>query len=204
LTKTLVMKKFLLALLLLSSYGHAQDSNGNGIPTVFAFTFGPAYSTVAPIGNSTFAGKGWLAGYRGAFSLAVPVVEGFAVRTELGFASTGAADSRTGYNLRFSSFEIPLLACFNVAALGDLHLMIGPQIGHLLSANETNAGVKTGAFQAYNAIDYSAVAGVEWLPGSFGVALRYVHGFTDIGRSDALAGRTRSFSVGLVWRVNKK
>jgi len=171
---------------------------GNGIPTLFAFSLGGNYSTVSGMG-------GWQTGVRGSFMMGVPISQGFSIRPEIALSFLNTSNTAAGYNLGLNYFELPLLASFNISHARHFHLLIGPEVGFLFSANSTAAGVKTDITQAVKQEVFSLAAGAEYIPNSFGVSLRYQHGLTDINKDNAgYSGYTRSLSLSLVFRPGYK
>jgi len=171
---------------------------GNGIPTLFAFTLGGNTSTVSGM-------NGWQTGVRGSFVMGVPISKGFSIRPEIALSFLNTSNTAAGYNLGLNYFELPLLASFNISQQRNFHILIGPEIGFLFSANRTAAGVKTDVTQEVKQQVYSFVGGIDYIPNRFGVSLRYQQGLTDINKDNAgYSGYTRSLSLSLVFRPGYK
>lgn len=145
------------------------DAVGNGIATLWGFSGGVSVSNVG--------GYGTLVEPTFSVFMAVPVNEHFRIRPEIGYAALGSKNASNSFRANY--FLFPLLGSFELNK--GLYLLAGPQTSMILSANQTTGNIKTNTRDQMHVQDLSIVGGLEYMPGRFGVAVRYQYGLTSNG-----------------------
>ncbi len=163
------------------SFSWGGDGNGNGIATLWGFSGGVSLSNVRDYGTLTAP----------TFSvfMGIPVTKTFRIRPELGYAGMGSQNATNSFRVNY--FLLPLLASFELNK--GLFLLAGPQTSMILSANQTTGSTKTNTRDQMHVQDLSLVGGLEYMPGRFGLAVRYQYGLT----SNGLGNYNRGLRAGI-------
>ncbi|MES2331171.1 MAG: outer membrane beta-barrel protein [Bacteroidota bacterium] len=150
-------------------FGWSGDGMGNHIPTLFGLSGGVSVSNVG--------GYGTMVAPTFSVFMGVPVTSTFRIRPEIGYAAMGSSNATTSFRTNY--FLLPVLASFEINK--GLFLLAGPQTAMILSANQTTGSIKTNTRDQMHVQDLSLVGGMEYMPGKFGVAVRYQYGLTNNG-----------------------
>ncbi|MES2329939.1 MAG: outer membrane beta-barrel protein [Bacteroidota bacterium] len=183
-------------------FGWAGDANGNGIPALYGFSVGISSASVSVSGGTMPPGGEPRTGISVNAFLAIPVSQRFFIRPEFGYAAMGSRKSASGFIYDADYFLMPILGSFELNPNRSIRILIGPQLGYLLSASQSVSGVKTNVRDQVSIRDFSIAGGVEWLPNRFGLSLRGQYGFSDAAPGASIV-RNRMIAANIVFRLSK-
>lgn len=189
------MKKIIVSIILLFIFFtvNAQLSVGPrlGVNNSMA-KFSASDATVDPIVLTFYGGA--FANYQFA--------KNFAAEVELFYSGEGTKykikGSPTVYTVNLGYFDVPLLVQFKAG--GGFYLETGPQMGFLLSANETDNGSTVSVKDNISSSKFSWCFGLGYqFAKKLGINLRYAAGFSDINKISVDAGTIKDnvLSLGL-------
>lgn len=139
--------------------------------------------------------------YGGAFAN-YHFAKNFAAEVELFYSGEGAKykikGSPTVYTVKLGYFDVPLLVQFKTR--GGFYLETGPQMGFLLSANETDNGITESIKDDISPSKFSWCFGLgKQFAKKLGIDIRYAAGFSDINKNSVSGGTIKDnvLSLGL-------
>lgn len=139
--------------------------------------------------------------YGGAFAN-YQFAKDFAAQLEFFYSGEGTKYKITGsptvYTVNLGYFNVPLLVQFKTK--GGFYLETGPQMGFLLSANETYSGTSKSVKDNINSNKFSWCFGLGYqFAKKLGIDLRYADGFSNVNKVSIDAGTIKDnvLSLGL-------
>lgn len=183
-------------------FGWSGNANGNGIPALFGLSAGISSASVSVSGGTMPPGGEPRTGIAVNAFLSIPVSPKFSIRPEFGYAQMGSRKAASSFSYDADYLLVPVFASFELNPKRSLRVLVGPQIGHLLSASQSVSGVKTSVRDQVGIRDFSVAGGIEWLPNRFGLSLRGQYGFSDASEGPSTV-HNRMISANLVFRLSK-
>jgi hypothetical protein len=181
------MKNFIFTILCCISYfvGNAQDKQ----TTSFGVTLNGVLSNLSfPNGALTGASESKI-GFSGGAYFSIPVTDIFSIRPECNYAMIGGKNTANAFSVNLNYLTIPVLASFKLDKSG-FSVYVGPQYGLLLSASQVDHGNKTDIKSLLSGSDIAAVGGIQYMPQSLGIGLRY-----QLGLSNDVADKNSGYSL---------
>lgn len=181
------------------------------------FSYGPKVGI--NVSNAKYAGEGnpyvdtkSLVGFHVGVFARYLFLRSMAARLELLYSQKGSRWDYDGssYQERLNYFDVPLL--FEYQIIEMLSLVLGPQFGFLMSANQFEVDNKDNKFdmkEYYNTMDIGLVFGAEvQLFLNFHLALRYILGLSSATNEESYGEKWKNnmfqVSIGYSFGRNKK
>jgi hypothetical protein len=160
--------------------------------------------------SQTYSGSGFslspdgLVGFNGGVYLTAMFTENVGIQPEILYSLQGVQNTSNGttFKDKFGYINVPILFRYNVIPAFNIHA--GPQVGFLLSADETQ-GSNTASFKdQVKGTDFGLAFGAGFdLPAGFNGGLRYSLGLSDIngvsGSSTSI--KNNNLQIYLGWRL---
>ncbi len=159
------------------------------------------------INNETADFYNYRVGYHTGIFGEYTIGDKFGIRTELLYSLQGAKNNYTEGTQDFEYLNLPIVLAFMPIEEWNIKVLLGGQIGYLLSEDLDLLG-------ADNEIDLAALAGIQWNFGEhLGASFRYIYAYnsvleinyTDINGNDigTQKHKNRVFQLSLEYRLKK-
>jgi hypothetical protein len=148
----------------------------------FGVKAGYNLTSVTQSGSQNESGIKSKSGFHGGFLASIPLANAFFVQPEIVYSGQGAgfSDGTQTASLNYNYLNVPILVKYQ-SEMG-LFAETGPQVGFLLSANESSQGISVDIKSNSQSIDFSWAFGVGYKLSSLplGIDARYNLGLTNM------------------------